>query len=752
MPSAFERQPNDLGLHSVPPKSVSDPRVRLAEEDALQAEISAWLSKNSREARWLTPLNIAIEAGNQAVISGKYYSEVYPSASLNVNARLVIPALDSTSSVVKRIDRLYLVIFGSVVGGDHDPLLGKVDFQYITRPVNTLTPVQKENAKRDRVFWCLAITQEILTPESFNNLLPITPLATGQLPSLTGDRYMQVKNLTPEGFKVGVNQIYALDPNLIVANYPVLKNFVECVPICEILRIQNFTDRGYTWGLGGEEPLVEKFTVRRNRGTVQVDLQEAINERLSNIFEGKIGSGTTYLRTVQNLTSGSVPGNPGKSGEAAGSPDGSSCLSNDQRSGFSNEPRIRKYSVTFIPSASNDGSGRAVVTVGLNTNVPLGTTYSENPADHKIYALDGSDQTAFGSFTSLGGAGYLTWVGAPGNTAITPGSQCFVVPGVRNVPGSGLSIPFIYPEAVYYSAPGVATRKIDPANVRVGCDDIGHYEDPANNEVFIVLLGRERMALHYIYKKVTLRSDAAGVLRIPSSERGCFAFVSGVSGRIDKPVVTGVAASTDFDTLIYYPPRSSESWQFQLVYPEYQGLGDEAGWLNGAVIISTPLLFAHTQGGGLSVFRGSAELRYSPIAFYLPEVSGEIEPYELNQVCELPGEINPGPGATFRPLPISCLLPAPGLSIPSVGQVLTLLPGIQNQPRSIKGGLAANGFQIGFRTPVLQGEFAYQYVLCFAVRKNDQIRLVIVTRNTRGGESIPVQSDSNVAFDLFKLY
>ena len=747
MPNPLPKSPHDLGVVDQAPANQTDPRVPMAEQFALGSEIAIGLFRRaSNRSNWKRQPNIQVADDRKLLLNGTAVMQGHP-ADLAINTDVLVPELSSPSVLVKQEQYLSLVNLTVEVGAEHDTGL-KITFQY-RNPANTAQTLSTtaENAKRSRALWILVLSPAELNPAALINALPLA----------NGDRRLTIGAVDGGGFAVGNYQIYARDPNwAALKTYTVHPTYVDVLPVCIVRRLQNYSDRGYTWGYNGEEALAKPFNILENHGYVETDFQELIQRRLYSIFEGKSGPRTGYLRTIQNLTSGAVPGNPGRSGEAAGSPDGSSCLVNDQRSGFSNEERIRRWSATVIPSAGNDGSGRAVVTVGLNTNAPLGTTFSENPADHKIYAIDGSDQTPFGNFISLGGSGYLTWVAASGNTAIVPGSICYVVPGVRGVAGSGLSIPFTYPEAVFYSAPGVTTRQIAPANVRVACADIDQYEAPANNESFIVVLGRERMAIHYIYKRVVIASDGNGTIRIPNTERGCIAFANGYVAangkrRIDKPVVTGLPANTTIETLVYYPPRSTESWQFQLVYPEYQGLNDPT-WLNGATIASSPIMFAHTQGAGLSVFRGSTDLCYSPIAYYLPEVRGGIKAYMLNSICQLPGEINPGAGATFRSLPATNLLPSPGLALPKIGAILTFVDGVENQPRSIRGKLLSGDVALGFRTPIMQNNLPYQFVLAIVVQKGDEQRLLIATRNTTGGINAAIDSDSNTAFDLFRLY
>jgi len=740
MANPLPKVPHDLGVVDIAPANQTDPRVPMAEQFALAAEIGIGLFRRANaQIGWHHPPSISITSPRQINLEGSAVLPGYPK-DLVINTAIVAPALPSPTAVVRQEQYLSLVAVTVDVGAEHDATLN-VSFQY-RNPTNTsqILNTSKENARRWRAYWLLVLSPDALTKQDFVNVLTL----------VGGDRRLTIGDATSVGFVVPGMQFYARDsawiPN---KTYTIHPDYIDIAPVCIVRRMQKYQDRGYTFGYSGEEPLTLPYNIVRTYQLAQKpDLDSLIRERLVfELFAGKPGPYTAYLRTVQNLTSGQVARNDGLAGEAAGSPDGSVCLANDQRSGFSNEARVRKWSVNVVV-AGNDGTGRAVVAVALNTNSPIGTRFSENPTDHKIYAANGTEQSGFGNFTSLGSNAALTWVGTAGNPAIAPGSTVYVVAGVTVPAGSGFSIPFAEVEKVWRN-----TELISAANVRVACDDIGAYEDPVEDGLFIVVLGRERQALHYIYKKVVIASSSSGVAVIPANERGLIAFIQGVSGRIDAPVKAGLAPNANYNALVYYPPRSLESWQFQFRYPEYQGTSlIEPDWLTGATIISSPILYAHTQGAGGSVFQGSEPLRFSPIASHLPAtVSNPIPPYRLNTPIRLPGEASLGPGAVFREFPRSLLLSASGLALPIPGQKLTLQTGAISQGRSLKGQLLADGQLMGFRSPSLTDSDPYQLVVSFAVKKGDTTRLVVVTRTTRGAEDISINSDLGTAFDVFRI-
>lgn len=746
MPNPLSKALNDLGVVDQAPANQTDPRVPMAEQSALNTEIAIGLFRRANVALgWSRLPTLSVTAPRQVNVNGIANLSGYPSA-LTVAASAVVPVLSSVGSVVRQEQNLSLVGLTVDVGAEHDPTLN-VSFSY-RNPQNTtqILPIVKENARRYRAFWLLVLSPDPLTKSAFVNALSL----------VNNDRKLLISDTSMDGFALTPFQVFAADPNWVVnRTYTIHPDYVDITPVCKVRRLQNYLDRGYTWGTNGEEPLTVDYNLPpMAMPVVNRDFQASLSERLHSLFAGKAGPGSAYARTVQNLTSGSVAGNPGAPGEAAGALDGSVCLANDQRASFTNQGGLQRYAAQVVV-AGNDGTGRAVVAVSLNSNAPAGTRFSENAIDHKIYASNGLEQSGFGSFTSLGSNAALTWIAASGSTGILPGSTVYVVPGVISPSGTGFSIPYVAVEKVWRN-----TAQLADANVRGGATDLDAYADPANGESYIVVLARGRMALHYVYKKITVTADVNGVVAIPSNERGLFAFIQGVSNtletakgnRLDRPVWAGLTPNTTYNALIYYPPRSLESWQFQFRYPEYQGTGLlEPTWLSGAQIVSTPMLFIHTQGGGGSVFQGAEPIRFSPIAQYLPAVSGGIPAHRLYAACQLAGEAAVGPGTTFRQLPQSLLLAAAGLALPVVGQVLSLVAATINQPRSLKAGLLADGHVMGFRPPTLLNAVEYQAVVAFAAEKAGERRLVVMTRNTTGAENVAFNSDSGVAIDTFRI-
>ena len=708
----------------------------MAEEFALDSRIQIHNLRRSnlRSLGWQRPPTISFTGAMQMAISnGDAVLPIYPDPILLNGIQINIPPLPSSGSLVRQEDRLFLVGFAAEVGAAQDSNLGLVNFQYRDAS-QQITTIQKENARRIRAFWILVMGADDLTES----------LLRAQLPTIgTSGRKLVISSIDANGFVSGNLRFFSFDPSLLASKEYILEEgSVDILPLCRIRRLQNFQDRGYTWGLSGESPLDVKFNVLPSGAIVQPDsLDSMIRERTNQIFAGKPGQRSAYARTVQNLSAGAVATNPGRAGESAGSPNGSVCLANDQRVSFSNQALLGTRAVQRVV-ASSDSAGNAIVVASLNTNVPIGTFFSPRKEDHKIYTLNGTEESELGNFSNLGGSGGLTWI-ADANSSIRPGHEILFVPAVQFPSGSGFNIPFEACEAIWVDGVPLPIE-----NIRNGeTSDLDAYEAPTGGSNFIAVMGRERCALHYIYKKVSITTTATGVAIIPSSERGSFAFIEGVTGRIDSPIYTGLSPNATYNALVYYPPRSLESWQFQLRYAEYQGTGAlEPGFLNGARVISRPFFYLHTQGGGGSVFQGDAATRYSPIAFHLPAIATGIPSYRLNAPIQFVGESYPGPVTLRETLPIS----GAGLTLPNPGQVLSLQSNAGVPPRSIAAQLLADGQPLGFRVPALSNGFEYQAVLVFAVEKAGERRLVVVSRTTAGNEDIPASS-TIAAIDTYRI-
>lgn len=718
----------------------------MADEFALNSRIETVNTWKSRlQQGWISVPSVQVTGARTFVLAnGVALVPSHSEYKLEVAGSLAIPALPSPGSVVKRDDFLSLVVVATEFNKDHDPTLGQVAFSY-RRPQTAggfvVETTQKENTRRMRSVWLMVLSPQPLTGDDFFNALP---------QDASGNRTIGIANKTPQGFSLGDHRIYALDPTLTSGqSYFVFADSAYALPLLQVRRLQNYLERGYVWGNGGEGNLSKDVHLSDiSESATQHQNDDLVRQRALQVFSGIPSKGFTYSRTVQNLLAGNVSGNPGRPGESAASPNGSVCLANDQRVSFTNQQITQKLACLPV-TAGSDGSGNAIVIFPLNSNVPLGTRFSEKREDHKVYAANGTDQTPFGVFQNLGATGALTWI-ADSNSVIKPGNVCYFVPGINFPSGSGFSVPFDKCEAGWANGMSMDGGNILDAAV----NDLDAYRAPTVNQEFIAVFGRERAALHYIYRKVSVTSDGNGIAVIPLAERGVFAFIEGIPGRIDKPVVTGLSTNTTYAALVYYPPRSTEQWQWQLRYCSYQGLNDPT-ILNGAEITSTPLLFAHTQGGGTSAFFGDSELKYSAISMHLPIGNSTTKHYGLNTPVNLPGENYADPIA-FRELQT---VPGSGCSLPRIGRKIVFVANNTNAPRSVAGATHLDdgvtppppGSRLGCQLPTLSSNRPFQGVLCVGLQSNQHKYLAIATINTKGSESFVFDSTSGIGFDIYKM-
>jgi len=748
MPNPLLLKSHTLQIKPIPPASPTKPSVPLAEEFDLNSRATIRMFQLARENGWETQPKAEVVEG-KLKITGNAIARSHPTESIPINATISIPPLDNPTAIIKRDDYLSLVVIGAEVGVAQDASIGK-SFRYRdpqTRQI-AIAPPGTENSREYRSFWLLALSGQPLTPE---DILGSTSLEA------SGDRRVAIVNNFDTGFLIAPGLRYwAADPNWASGlAYTVLPESIEVLPICTIKRIQNFSEDGFTQGFGGEAPLTNDL-IATLASSKPGDLRAEVERRVREICAGIPGRGKTNKRIILNLSAGQAGGNPGRAGVAAASPNGSYCMGNDQRVSFTNEHITQTLGVQIVV-ASNDGSGKARLAVGLNTNAPLGSIFSADRTQHRIYSTDGVEQSSLGSFSNLGGSGSLQWV-AGENSSIRPGSTAFFVPAIIYPSGSGFSVPFSLAEVAWYGQSSV-TAALSPENIRFGMiNDPNAFEAPAKGEPYLVVYGSERMALHYIYKLVNVTADPNGVVTIPLSERGCFAYIQGVTrldaaGKsipIDAPVYKGVPAGKTVQALVYYPPRSQETWQLQLKYAEYQGVGaSDPTFLNGATIVSPVQQFLHTQGGGLSVHVADSALRASCVAAHLPRVDSNTQSYEFNAPIQLPGEAYNGP-ITFRgDVP---LLAARNLAFPSPGQVLEARPVSGTRERSLNVALYSHGHPLGFRAPVLASRSPYQVFVAFAVKKGNVTRLLVITHNCRGavGEDVALDASKESAIDIFE--
>jgi hypothetical protein len=739
------------GVRHVGPERKGDVRVPSAPGLALISLISQVLLRRSRLSRgWLNIPEISINAPRQLVLrGGEVILPSYPGIfKIKTPWSFDIPPLAlSTSGMIQRQDYVYIVSMVVYVGVAHNPKYN-VTFAYRPEDSADIKVDTKENEQRFGAFIGIVVSQEELTPEK---------LYANLTPTENSRRTITIKNKNSAGFLVGNLQFYALDDNWKDQGiYFAEPKLIDVIPVCQVKRIQNVTESGtgITIGRNGEEAFTRDFNIVPMWERLENLSPEAKLERrlLLELFAGVPGKGGSMGRAVLNLTSGPVGNNIGYPGVPASSPNNSVALVTGQRISVTNQA-CRQDTLSALVTAGNDGNGNAELLFTLSANVPIDTQFSSSVGAHRIFALDGTEISGFGTFRNLGGrGGALIWTGGlNAGQFLQPGQRAYFVPAIDFPPGSGSSIPFKRVNRVWLNA-----NELDKRNIRTAyVDDIDAYAAPVNGELHFVVTGPERAALvHYLLKHISIQTDSRGVGRIPSTENGCFAFIEGVfnpdgSARLDKPIISGLTANATYRALIYKAPLLDETWQFQVSYPLYEGIGvADPGFLDGATIVSRAIAFAHTQGSGTSVFAGEASLQYSPIAMFLPIGSGDIKYYQLDAPIQWVNEGGVG-DITFRQMPV---VPGSGLALPISGQRLTWTPSTNVPPRSMAGTIKTKeGNTIGFRAPKLQGGLPYQVVYAFLAEKDGVQRVVVITRNTVGDEAIAADSNLSAGIDLFSL-
>jgi hypothetical protein len=733
----FEQKENDLAVLPQPP-GMDRVSVVLAEEERLNMKSAiryAYVSRGS--AAWLDPPTVEQDEQNPAkvTVQGRAFIPVYPSEFLQINVNLLVPPLEAVAGMIDREDVLYLVGLVSEVGADQDPALGQLTFNVLKTDEETqeeqISQTLGENSHRMRAFVAAILAPENLTIEALKQVLSYTDVNGNEA------YHLAIAQDGETGFPLGLYHLWSIDDNWVEGRvYPIIPDYIDILPVAKIRRRTS----GTTGGNSGESQ-TEIIDQILNPDTSQEDVDFLVSDRLSRIISGFQYS---YRRTVINLTLGPVSSNLNFPGETAISSNGSSAIANGQRISFTDQPWVDTL-YTSIVIAENDGSDRALASVGLSQSVPPGTTFSENLDSHRIFNSEGEEASSTGRFSRLGQSGVLTWI-AGEKSLIRPGEKCYICPAIAYPAGSGINLPFRKVMRAWNRG-----QEIKEDNIRHGGNrDIEMYEQPKMEDPFLIISGQERSAIHYIYQDIVVQSSNTGVLRVPDQARGCFAFIEGMDGRIDKPVLTVPRRNAPYRALIYHPPRLEENWQFEISHPSYQGsLPGYESFLDGATIWSNPTCVLHTQGGGNSVHQGEASLRFVPVAKHLPRNENGVAAYHLKGPVHLAGTPYPGP-ITYRSIDLS---PAPGLTLPRIGQPLQLAIDSYHQYhlRSLRGRLLVEGNTLGYRIPVLNHDYPCQIVVSFAVRKMDEVLLLVITSNNMGGTLVEVDSSKNTAFDLFKL-
>ena len=740
-------KPNDSEVLWVEPQNATDERVPTAQELRASSRLHTTnLSKvdgRGRPAGLMMRPDFACIGKSVILPQGLMaHAPGHPAlAALASDVTVQLPALADVVSTISRYDYVSLLVFGVEVTGEIDPDIN-LDFEWQAQS-GAVQTVSKENTRRVRTVWAIAVHPANTTTTDIYNALPTTA---------NDDRTLTVDQ-SATGQAVGSYQLYPLDANLVSsATYTVIPDTLQLIPLLRVWRSQEHTQEGYIWGNGGEQDFDLDYHIQpsyRYVGSGWEDWESRAKETLRRLMLGKpLQDSESYDRAVYNLLNGQVGTNPDAPGVATASPNGATALANGQRVSFTNQAITQK--TYCLPVVTVDAGGLAQASVPFQVNSPSGSFFSQDAEEHRVFTVTGRNVTNFGTLTGLGGTGALIWTA--NNTAIvTPGDRVYIVPGIFYPAGSG------FPnagqtETVYRDALPVAA-----ANVREAAadDDLDAYITPANGEAFIVVMGRERAALHYIYKRITVTSSADGVVVIPNNERGVIAFISGTgapSGRQDTPVLTGLSSNTSYDLLIYYPPPAVESWQFQLKVPRYKGSQES---VDGALITSVCAV-GHTQGGGNDTFLADGEMQYEAIAFRVPKNSTPqaIEHYQCNYRMNFTHE-GAAEETSIRWIPLS---PAAGYTLPKAGLTISATAANDAQGSAMPVTLGDGHSSLGALKKSIQCQQVWQLVVGMGVLlpTGDRRLLVATTNEGTPSEASPVVFSSDApgytGIDTFKLW
>lgn len=721
----------DQRIQWVPLQSADDERVPSAEE------LKASVDLNQKNLALSHALERPAGVRNRPDFTASAKSVTIP-AGLQIHApghpairelssavTVTLPNLADTNSTVSRYDRLYLAVMGVEFDATHDSDLN-INYQWTQN--NTTQLLSRENTRRVRSVWCVVWASAQITANDLWSALPT-------------NKTIAVNKLAT-GSAIGNYRIYTLDSELVDgAVHTVQADSIELIELVRVWRAQNFNQSGYIWGRNGETTLTAKFHVQpsyRYVGPGWDNITERAQQTLRRVLAGEtLPESPGRDLAVYNLINGQNNANADNPGIATASPNGSTAIANDQRVSITNQAITQKTYCLAV--ATVNAGGFAQASVPFQVNSPAGSIFSQAESDHKVYTANGTDVTQSGRLTGLGGNGALVWT-ANNAQVVAPGDTVYIVPGIFYPAGSGFPNSGAI-DAVYLDNGTV--QQINAANVREAWNDIDAYEAPANSEDYLVVVGRERGAVHYVYQKFTVTSDSSGVVRIPANTFGTIAFISGANaptGRIDKPVITGLNASTSYNLLCYRPFRSSEKWQFRWDVARYAGSGERT-FLDGSMVASEPIFIGHTQGGGNAEYLAEGGLQYEVLSFRLPaNTNGSAVPaYRANYKMQFKGDPDLGHTSIRLLHPhggTGLTMPAPGLKI--------LAPAASGaQSKGIAAKLTDGaGRSLGVRKLPIVCDQVYQLVSAFLVEKGGDYRLCVVTQN--GGDPT---KPSAIAFD-----
>lgn len=725
------RHLRDLAILWLGQQSDTDTRVPTAEELAATEEVLRGHVAASRQGKplGLTSRPTLTGAGQSLTIAGaSLWSWQHPGLTNLPALTINLPPL-STGATVNRYDYIYLIALAVQVGADQD---ANVNLSFQWRSGTVLQTVVRENTARLRSAYGVWVSQGEMSASAIIS-------AIGS--SIT------VNTSTPSAY--GNSRLYWPDSTLTNGLTYSLSGTPEVISIARVWRLQNAIVSGYAWG---PESLDTGIHIQPNYtyvGDRWDNWQNRVRESIYRLMRGDgVQNAAGQVRDVFNLINGQVGGNSQAPGIAGVSPNGAALLANEQRVTFTNQA-ITQSVYAIALTTTNDGTGKAVATLALASNSPSGSAFASS--GHIIYGATGTNISSSGAFTG-GGTGTLIWTATVAGTPAV-GSTAYLVPAISYPAGSGLPACGAI-ERVY-----LGSAVLNAANVRE--TDISAYTLPASNESHIVIMNRANAAIQWIYKKFTVTASDSGVVILPGAARGLIAWISGTnapSTRQDAVAISGLNNNASYDLLCYHAPPATEQWQFQVRSAAYAGT-KELNYLNGAQVVTAPLFFAHSLGGG-TTFNPSAsrplpdgQVANACVAWQLPKTD------ELASIRDfsLDAEMRFETAGLFNRLVPFLELPTisadTGLSSLQPGQTLTAVPSASTYAQSLS--IALTG--IGLLKPSLTNSKRYQLVVVCGVEKAGDRRLLVLTcneGNPAANASIAVSSDTPnfVGIDTFRYW
>lgn len=746
---SFNYKNNDIDILHIPPQYPGDARVYKATDFYTQSILNQRNLKNlplSEDYISTLPELQFTESnsGNKIFveISNLIFSLVnYPSKEITVNTTLQLFDKLTTPQTKSINQYLHIFSFLSEIGEVQDPLLGNTDLEYYAPNFESISPDYqnielqiKENTRRLRAFWGIILSEnQKVSINSINSLID----TNDNLPSITipnSEEFIDFNLISGDNAR-----IYILDPNF-QANkkYFIMPDFFTILPFLKLKRNFGFYSNGYYWGENNKELLPQP---KYNATWVKTDFNEEIYpEKYISLLLSDNPSQDNFLeinltKYVYNLFSG-VNNQGDQLGININSPNGFPCLPSPDRIQFKNEEYNQTQTCKKRQLLKNDNNNLyATYPLDLGNislvNGEMIAKFNKEPTSHIIYDDQGAILTK-GSFSIEDDV--LTWFPET-HSSLGENDYIYIQPSIIFKSGSGLNLSAVTLEKCnldYNNISQTITNIKDAED-----EDINQYVTPTNSEEFIVVFGRERNAIHYIYRKVTLTSNGNGIINTDNlSNSGVIAFIEGVDGRIDKPLVKMQANFTNYNCLIYHVPSLTEKWQFE--FTAHNPIYEDLSKLENSQIISDFVQIAHTQGGGASVYQTGGELRFSNFDLKLKPLSSPTYPsYILNTPIIFGGEEGyESIGWRFVTFP-----PGIGVSYPKKGERIKINSGTLYQRQH----------KLGYLMPELKTKLPYQSLFCFICKTvTNEYLLVIIKSNLVSG-TVTFEMGDNSSISVFNI-